>query len=117
MKPAESALVPAPDGTFHLEAMDAHGGLIGSADELVRFLKVYRIDGRPVGTKPAPDAFFGALPGTFTMLYQRADGVAVAALFNQWQDPGGHDPFEIRRLVDEAANGVKEWPTTEVSPR
>jgi N-acyl-D-amino-acid deacylase len=117
MRPGRPELVPAPDGTFHLEAMDAHGGLIGPADEVVRFLRAYRIDGRPVGDKPAPGVLFGSLPGTFTMLYQRADGVAVAALFNQRDDPDGHDPQEIRRLIDQAADGVKEWPKTEVAPR
>lgn len=108
--PEKKELVPAPDGTFHLEAMDAHGGLIGPANEVAQFLRAYRIDGRPVGPKPAPGAFFGALPGTFTMLYQRGDGVAVVALFNQWHDPAGSDPFEIRRLIDRAADGIKTWP-------
>ena len=68
-------LVPSPDGSFHLEAMDAHGGLIGSAPDLVRFLSRYRLNGTPALGKPVPDACFGALPGTFTMLMQRGDGV------------------------------------------
>ena len=29
--------VPAPDGTFYLEALDAHGGWLASAEDLVRF--------------------------------------------------------------------------------
>jgi N-acyl-D-amino-acid deacylase len=110
MRPDQKEFVPAPDGSFHLEAMDAHGGLIGPADELVQFLKAYRVDGRPVGPKPVQDAFFGALPGTFTMLYQRGDGVAVVALFNRWHDAGGNDPFEIRRLIDQAADSIQSWP-------
>ncbi len=37
MTPEEGDEVPAPYGTFHLEAMDAHGGWIASAPDLVRF--------------------------------------------------------------------------------
>jgi CubicO group peptidase (beta-lactamase class C family) len=36
--PAVVERVPAPDGGFHLEAMDAHGGWIASALDLARFL-------------------------------------------------------------------------------
>lgn len=41
--PADS--VPITDGGFHLEAMDAHGGWIGSVVDLLRF--VTAVDGRP----------------------------------------------------------------------
>jgi N-acyl-D-amino-acid deacylase len=34
---SEDGVVPSPYGTFHLEAMDAHGGWIASAVDLVRF--------------------------------------------------------------------------------
>jgi len=37
MTPQEDDTAPAPYGTFHLEAMDAHGGWIASAPDLVRF--------------------------------------------------------------------------------
>ncbi len=36
--PDEAGEVAWPDGGFHLEAMDAHGGWIGSAPELMRFV-------------------------------------------------------------------------------
>src|SRR5262249_16949934 len=39
--------VPAPDGSFYLEAMDAHGGLIASARDVVRVLDQWWIDGTP----------------------------------------------------------------------
>jgi len=35
--PGDDGPVPAPYGTFYLEAMDAHGGWIASAEDLVRF--------------------------------------------------------------------------------
>ena len=35
----------APDGTFYLEAMDASGGLIGSAPDMARFLQAYWMNG------------------------------------------------------------------------
>ena len=47
MNPGSKARVPAPDGTFYLEAMDSHGGLIAPAEDLVRFLQAYWIDGQP----------------------------------------------------------------------
>jgi N-acyl-D-amino-acid deacylase len=37
MTPEEGDEVPRPDGGFHLEAMDSHGGWIASAVDLVRF--------------------------------------------------------------------------------
>ena len=37
MTPADGDRVPIPYGGFHLEAMDAHGGWIASAPDLVRF--------------------------------------------------------------------------------
>ncbi len=37
MTPGEDDEVPRPDGGFHLEAMDSHGGWIASAVDLVRF--------------------------------------------------------------------------------
>ena len=103
-------LVPSPDGSFHHEALDAHGGLIGSAPDLVRFLNAYRLDGTPAIGKPSPGVFFGSLPGTFTMVLQRTDGVQIAALFNQRDDVSGLDYLVIRKLLDQAADLVSEWP-------
>jgi CubicO group peptidase (beta-lactamase class C family) len=112
LRPGAAETVPAPDGTFYLEAMDAHGGLIGSAVDVVRFLQAYALDGRPRQGSPAPGCYFGQLPGTFTIALQRADGVQIAALFNQSRGPGG--PYaEVRELLDKAADGVRAWPTKE----
>ena len=45
VEPASKRPVPAPDGTFFLEAMDSHGGLIASSVDLTRFLDAYWISG------------------------------------------------------------------------
>jgi N-acyl-D-amino-acid deacylase len=101
-----------PDGGFHLEAMDSHGGLIGTAPDLVKFLHHFRIDGRMVETSGAdPGAFFGSLPGTFTVMARRPDGVLIAALFNQRADPSGLDYFLILNELNKAIDAIKQWPT------
>jgi CubicO group peptidase (beta-lactamase class C family) len=113
LRPGAVETVAAPDGTFYLEATDAHGGLIGSAVDVVRFLQAYSLDGRPRTAPPAAGCYFGQLPGTFTMALQRADGVQIAALFNQSRGPGC--PYaKVRELLDKAADAVRTWPTKEV---
>ena len=111
MDPASHAEVPAPDGTFYLEAMDAHGGLIASAADYARFLRRYGLNGRGDKRRPT-DVFFGSLPGTLTMGLQRADGLIIVALFNQRADPSGRDYFVIEQMLGKAANGVERWPGT-----
>jgi N-acyl-D-amino-acid deacylase len=103
-------LVPVADGSFRLEALDAHGGLIGSAPDLVRFLGAYRLHGAPLSDKPSPGVYTGLLPGTYTVLIQRADGVAIAALFNQSADVSGLDYGVIAEVLNRAADAVQKWP-------
>lgn len=94
-----------PDGGFCLEAMDAHGGLIMSAPDLVRFLEKHWIDGQPRKAGESKGfSFFGSLPGTWTMALQRADGVNIAALFNQRTDPSGLGYEPIRDVMNRAAD-------------
>ena len=102
--------MPAPDGTFHLEAMDAHGGLIGSAPDLVRFLDAYWMSGeRRTGTGSSY-VHFGSLPGTWAVVMQRPNGVNVACLFNRRTDPSGKDYHEIESLMKAAADGQAGGP-------
>jgi CubicO group peptidase (beta-lactamase class C family) len=96
--------VPAPDGTFCLETMDSHGGLIGSASDLVRFLSAYWINGEPRQGNGPEYGVIGSLPGAYTLLLQRPNGVNVAAFFNQRSDASGHDYGEIQNLIREAAD-------------
>jgi CubicO group peptidase (beta-lactamase class C family) len=104
LDPQSKDEVPAPDGTFYLEAMDAHGGLIASSRDVVRFLDAYWISGQPRQGKGRPGVAFGRLPGTFTMAMQRPNGVNLAALFNQDADASGRDYFALQDLMREAAD-------------
>ena len=104
LDPQSKDEVPSPDGTFYLEAMDAHGGLIASSRDVVRFLDAYWISGEPRQGKGRPHVFFGQLAGTFTMAMQRPNGVNVAALFNQDTDPSGRNYFALQDLMREAAD-------------
>jgi N-acyl-D-amino-acid deacylase len=107
-----TARIPAPDGAFYLEAMDAHGGLIGSAADVARFYSAYWINGEPRKKgQTFKGTFFGSLPGTWTMAHQRADGVVIVALFNQRKDPSGLSYNEIRDVMDRTADGIRNWPT------
>ncbi|HYV37659.1 MAG TPA: serine hydrolase [Gemmataceae bacterium] len=111
MAPTSKIDVPAPDGTFCLEAMDSHGGLIASAPDSVRFLQAYWMNGQPrKDGESAAYSFFGSLPGTWTMVVQRKDGVNIAALFNQRTDPSGLAYEDIQKMLNKAADGVKGWP-------
>ncbi len=76
----------------------------------MRFLARFRLDGAPAAGDRAADAFFGSLPGTFAVLIQRADGVVMAALFNQRADPSGLDYAAIRPSLDRTADSIQQWP-------
>jgi N-acyl-D-amino-acid deacylase len=127
--------VPWPYGGFHLEAMDAHGGWLASAIDLVRFasniekvldektraVMVARPPGlpespayyacgwmvRPIGKDGKRNTWHaGSLPGTSTLLVTRHDGLVWAALFNDRSKGEG----KIDPALHKAADAVKEWP-------
>jgi CubicO group peptidase (beta-lactamase class C family) len=105
------ALVPAPDGAFCLEAMDAHGGLIASSEDLVRFLNAYALDGTPRRPHDQPrGCFFGRLPGTRSMALQRPDGICIAVLFNQSRDDSGLSYDDMEKVMNRAADSIRRWP-------
>lgn len=98
---ADEVHYPIADGSLHVERMDAHGGLIANAPDLLRFARAYWISGEPRASdgngKPANGrtyAFFGAMPGTVALLRQRSDGIDYAVLMNRW--PRRH----YRQLLD-----------------
>lgn len=131
--------VPWPYGGFNLEAMDAHGGWLASAIDLVRFasniekvldektraLMVARPPGlpespayyacgwmvRPVGKDGKMNVWHnGSLPGTATLLVSRHDGLVWAALFNDRSKGEGR----IDPALHKAADAVKEWPDVDL---
>lgn len=100
-------MVAAPYGGFYIEAMDAHGGLICSAEDLCKFMNVYWLTGKPRRESESQRwIFFGSLPGTFTCMTQRADGVVWAALFNQREDASGLKYELIQQELDAALDNV-----------
>ena len=95
-----SVVVPFPDGAFHVEAFEAHGGLIASTAALAGFVDRYIGDGEW--------RFYGSMPGTFSFVWQRTDGVAVVALFNQRTDESGLDYYQIQDVLGKAI-AVIRW--------
>ena len=82
----------------------AHGGLIASAPDLVRFLDNFWMDGsrRKMG-EGRSYVFFGSLPGTWSVVIQRRDGMNIAALFNQRTDASKLPYDSIRKILNGAA--------------
>lgn len=110
------ALPPCPlaDGGFHLEAMDAHGGLIGSAADLVRFGSKFNFDGVPLmGDATDNRSHSGSLPGTTSLLQWRDDGVVMAVIFNirrgKSQAQMGQFGQQIADALKQAADSITDW--------
>jgi formylglycine-generating enzyme required for sulfatase activity/CubicO group peptidase (beta-lactamase class C family)/tRNA A-37 threonylcarbamoyl transferase component Bud32 len=103
IQPESTDPVPLPDGGFAIEAMEAHGGLLASAADYARLF-------RRAGPKAGEATYYGSLPGTFTLVRRRANGVVMVALFNQRTSAEGLSFMHIRQLLDRVADQVKEWP-------
>jgi len=149
--PGTDPKVPAPYGSFCLEAMDAHGGWIASAVDLARFAAaldepgtagllsseslrtMYAPPPAPVARRPdgaLADTYYacgwqvrpvvqqgranywhtGSLPGTFTLLVRRWDGLSWVVLFNQRSEDPQLPDGAIDPALHRAANAVGEWP-------
>jgi N-acyl-D-amino-acid deacylase len=66
---------------------------------------------RPVGHGGRANYWHnGSLPGTFTLLVRRYDGLAWAALFNQRSSDPKLPDSEIDGALHQAADSVAEWP-------
>jgi len=93
--------VQRPDGGFHLEAMDAHGGWIASAIDIARFARF-------ADPQPWSGAwnFEGSLPGTRSRVERNSDGsLVVALLFNT------RPVDDLDKVIDRAVRRVRYWPT------
>jgi CubicO group peptidase (beta-lactamase class C family) len=104
VEPESTEQVPLPDGTFYLEAMDSHGGLIASSRDVVRFLDAYWISGETRQGNGRAYVAFGSMPGTSTMALQRPNGVNLAVLFNQNVLQSERDRAKLRDIMEEAAD-------------
>ena len=66
---------------------------------------------RPVGQNGRANYWHtGSLPGTYTLLVRRFDGLAWAILFNQRSSDPKLPDGEIDSALHRAADSVKEWP-------
>jgi CubicO group peptidase (beta-lactamase class C family) len=104
-------LVRVTDGGLNIEAMDAHGGVIASSPDLLKVLDRWWIDGLP--REPGERRQFrhlGSLPGTFSVMIQRPDGVNIVCNINQRSDPEVAGDNVIPRTLEEVAEGIREWP-------
>jgi CubicO group peptidase (beta-lactamase class C family) len=111
--PGDPKEVPAPDGAFSLELLDAAAGLIGSAGDVARFAKSYRLTGEPAANPGVYSWHTGSLPGTFALAVQRPDGVILVALCNQKNDRSGLDYEALRGILDQVVEGIERWPVGE----
>ncbi|MGV3503144.1 MAG: serine hydrolase domain-containing protein [Adhaeribacter sp.] len=128
-------LVPWPYGAFNIEAMDAHGGWVASAEDLARLLAA--LDGLPrrpdlfpgdvlqqlqAGSGPNPGYGLGwmvnsrgarwhtgSLPGTSAMMAQLPSGLSWVLLFNGRHDSQAY--FEdLDQLMWRALPQLGPWP-------
>lgn len=73
---------------------------------------------RPVGTAGKFNAWHtGSLPGTYTLLVRRWDGLSWAALFNQRSLDHKTRDAAIDPALHRAAAAVEKWPTEDLFPR
>jgi len=98
--------VPCADGGFSLQALGGAGELVTNTRTLLTFLRDYPVDGFATAEDYPHEPAFGSLPGTFTMLHERADGVGVAVLLNR----RGRGYGSVAEVVTQAVDDVDAWP-------
>ncbi len=101
--------VSCADGGFAIEAMEAHGGLIGTAPAVLDFMSHYWLTGDARSGNGQDWTFFGSLPGSFTLARLRPDGVTLVALFDQ-RGPNAEGYEKIKSILDKATDKVTAWP-------
>jgi len=112
-------VVPMPDGGFFIEAMLAHGGVIASAQAMIRFASMFNvgyqngtIGQRITAANPMlTDQHSGRLDGCNTWLQQRNDGIVFYLALNR-TDFGNPDYAQaLAAQVNNQLNGGGfTWP-------
>ncbi|MDF7813854.1 serine hydrolase [Hymenobacter sp. YC55] len=134
---SRSIRVPFAYGGFYLEAMDAHGGWIASAPDLLRFLVA--VDGFATKpdllspatlqqmTTPNPDlhsgyglgwwvnaenswCHTGSLPGSSALLERTSTGYTWVILLNSRANNAAYFP-ELGALIRDKIKHITSWPT------
>jgi CubicO group peptidase (beta-lactamase class C family) len=98
--------VQQPDGGFHLEAMDAHGGWIASALDIARFARF--ADPAPYGG--GNWSHQGGLNGTSTIVSRSGD-VVISIFFNAANTA---DATAFSKLAKDSTDSVSSWPSTDL---
>lgn len=106
--------VPWPDGAWHLEAMEAHGGLISTTRALLAFADAYWFTGLPRSGNGQDWVSFGSLDGTFSMLRWRPDGINIAVMVNSRDFGPNHE--DIWPQLDAVAESIETWPEPAIAP-
>jgi N-acyl-D-amino-acid deacylase len=70
---------------------------------------------RPIGRHGKANYWhLGSLPGTFTLLVRRFDGISWVALFNQRSEEGTLTDSDLDPALHRAADSVADWPLTDL---
>lgn len=85
--PTDPWPVRCPDGGFHVEAMDAHGGHVATVRSLLAFGDDYWLSGKPAERETfRSDVMRGHLPGSFGCLLQPTPDRTAVVLCNRRPD-------------------------------
>lgn len=101
-------LVSWADGGWHLEAFEAHGGLITTSRALLEFAQGYWAPGFPRVGNGQNWYATGSLDGTYSLLRWRPDGVNIAFIVNSRR--GSTDGQPIEDQLDAVADSILVWP-------
>jgi CubicO group peptidase (beta-lactamase class C family) len=72
-------------------------------------------DVRPIGNHGKANYWhFGSLPGTFSLLVRRYDGISWTAIFNQRSEDSSLPDSALDSALHRAADAVGEWPRTDL---
>ena len=98
---SDDYLLPSPHGGggFSTEIMDSSGGLMSTAEALVKFASKYPVGG--IGKGRVQASKDGSMPGTRSMVNCRGDGVDYAYIFNTRDEIKGWERFDLDQKINE----------------